>query len=132
MNTAKLCTWIGLIVLLSFTASQAAVSDFSGIWRNVDRNTRGITQLNVATIGSKAKLHAWGACHPQDCDWGTVIARYAPADMLKAYYKNSFSERILVLTKRGSAELKVEMRTRYTDNSGRPNSTAIYRFPGCR
>ena len=128
MNSAKLCTWIGLIVLLSFTASQAAVSDFSGIWRNVDSNTRGITQLNIATAGSKAKLHAWGACHPQDCDWGTVIARYAPADMLKAYYKNSFSERILVLTKRGTAELKVEMRTRYTDNSGRPNSTAVYRF----
>lgn len=128
MKTLRLLGWIVLILLVPIAASQAAVNDFAGLWRNVDTNTRGITQLSIAVTGSRAKLHTWAACHPQACDWGTVTARYAPNNTLKAYYKNSFSERILVLTKTGTAKLKVEILTRYTDNSGRPDRTAFYRF----
>ncbi len=128
MKIVKLLGWMALIVLIPMTASQASVNDFAGLWRNIDSGTRGITKLTIATAGTGAKLRTWGACHPQACDWGTVDARYAPANMLKAYYKNSFSERLLVLTKTSSAGLKVEMRTHYTDHSGRPDATAIYQF----
>lgn len=120
--------WMGLMVLIPMTASHAAINDFAGLWRNVDTNTRGITRLSIEVTGPRAKLHTWAACRPKECDWGAVTARLGADKKLKAYYQNSFSERILVLTKTGAADLKVEMLTRYTDNSGRPNRTAIYRF----
>jgi hypothetical protein len=127
MKIVKLLVWMGLIVLIPMAASQAAVNDFAGLWQNIDTDTRGITQLSIAVTGTKAKIHTWAACHPKACDWGTVTARLAPNNMLKAYYKNNFSERILVLAKTGN-HLKVDMLTRYTGNSGRPDKKAVYQF----
>jgi hypothetical protein len=127
MRIVQLLVWMGLIALMPITASQAAVNDFTGLWQNIDTNTRGITRMQIMGNGSSAKLHTWAACHPQACDWGTTTARLAPNNMLKAYYKNNFSERILVLTKTGT-NLKVSILTRYTDNSGRPDRKAVYQF----
>ena len=45
---------------------------FSGKWRNDNTQTRGITRLEVQQSGNLAAVHAWGACSPQDCDWGTA------------------------------------------------------------
>jgi hypothetical protein len=49
-------------------------SALSGDWRNDNPQTRGITRLEVRRKGDLVVVHAWGACSPQDCDWGTEKA----------------------------------------------------------
>jgi hypothetical protein len=43
---------------------------FSGSWHNEDRHTRGLTHLDIYNRGDQIFVHAWGKCHPRDCDWG--------------------------------------------------------------
>lgn len=46
-------------------------SPFSGVWRNDNPQTRGITKLDVQQTGETVIVRAWGTCLPQPCDWGT-------------------------------------------------------------
>jgi hypothetical protein len=47
-----------------------SMDQFAGSWTNVDTNTGGITTLEIRVSGDSADVHAWGKCHPSDCDWG--------------------------------------------------------------
>ena len=79
---------ISLFVLSFFAPSYAAgITDFSGTWNNADRATKGVTKLEISVKGSSASVHAWGKCHPQDCDWGSVPARYYKDGTLRATYR---------------------------------------------
>jgi hypothetical protein len=53
------------------TVPRASDSQLSGHWSNDNPQTRGITRLEVQQNGDLVAVHAWGACSPQDCDWGT-------------------------------------------------------------
>jgi hypothetical protein len=44
---------------------------FGGTWLNDDPHTRVNTKLVIAQDGSRVSVHAFGACSPHDCDWGT-------------------------------------------------------------
>lgn len=48
-----------------------AKSLFAGNWKNDSPNTLGITRLEIQQEGETVRVHAWAACPPQDCDWGT-------------------------------------------------------------
>ena len=63
-----------LLLLISLSTCTASLSQFAGDWTNVDSNTGGITTLSIGISGGSANVHAWGKCHPTDCDWGTVPA----------------------------------------------------------
>jgi len=45
--------------------------DLLGTWVNVDSNTRGIVKIILGSART-LRVHAYGACHPTPCDWGTV------------------------------------------------------------
>ena len=60
--------------LLLATSAQAGLNDLRGAWINVDDNTRGITKVVIGGEGANPTLNTWGACHPNDCDWGEVSA----------------------------------------------------------
>lgn len=49
-------------------------SSLTGNWKNDDPQTRGITRLAILQVGETVNVHAWGACSPQDCDWGAQPA----------------------------------------------------------
>jgi len=68
-----------LVLLVSLSTCTASLAQFAGDWSNVDPNTGGITKLSIAISGASANVHAWGKCHPTDCDWGSVNAfAFAP------------------------------------------------------
>jgi len=46
-------------------------SPFAGNWKNDSPEARGITRLEIQQDGETVHVHAWAACSPQDCDWGT-------------------------------------------------------------
>ena len=43
----------------------------AGKWKNSNPQTRGIPRLELRQTGNVVLVHAWGACSPRDCDWGT-------------------------------------------------------------
>jgi hypothetical protein len=64
-----------VIGLLSIAPAMAAVADFEGAWKNADPTTRGISQVTIRTEGQEVFVHAFGKCHPRDCDWGEADAQ---------------------------------------------------------
>jgi len=69
------CLAAVLLLLLTATGGLAGMAQFDGSWTNVDTNTRGITKLDIAVMGTNAKVQGWGSCHPNDCDWGRFRLR---------------------------------------------------------
>lgn len=114
------------------------LSFYSGTWKNVDSETRGLTTLNVRTAGNSVWVHAWGRCHPSDCDWGEVSATaFSPgvasdpainAQKVTAVFQTSFSNTELDLTPAADDSLEANTQTRFTDNSGRSPYSASYTF----
>lgn len=44
-----------------------------GSWYNIDENTGGVTKITIEKPDSEIFVQAWGACVPQDCDWGRTL-----------------------------------------------------------
>jgi hypothetical protein len=119
-----------LLLFISLSTCSASLAQFAGDWNNVDPNTGGITKLSISVSGASSNVHAWGKCHPTDCDWGSVNAfAFAPdvssdpvsqAQALMATFVTTFSETTLFIKAQGS-QLSVQSYTRFTDNSGRSN-----------
>src|ERR1035441_8885571 len=55
---------------LSVSCSHQAADKFRGVWVNEDSRTRGVTKVEIRSEERGLLIHVWGACHPQDCDWG--------------------------------------------------------------
>ncbi|MBF0585959.1 hypothetical protein INT08_07625 [Prosthecochloris sp. N3] len=127
-----------MLLLLHQSLGFASISQFTGTWTNTDPDTRGITKLQITKDGSGIRLHAWGKCHPEDCDWGEVVAHpYAPnvsSDMMQrtravtAVFTEGFKETVIVVRSAGKNKLQANAFTRFTDGSNRSNYTSFYRF----
>ena len=107
--------------------------DLLGTWVNVDSNTRGMVKIILGYAGT-LRVHAYGACHPNPCDWGTVngltygnSVSSSRAVAFSATYKFSFKTTIVT----GSylwGYLVVETYDHFTDNSGRYDYFSRYIF----
>jgi len=125
------------LVMLVPSTAHAQLSRFEGAWRNVDPATSGLTTLQISTSGT-VKVHAWGKCHPTDCDWGEVTGyAYGPnvsanlsatARAISAVYTTGFSETIMIIRPLGRDQLEASVFTRFTDTSGRTAYTDTYRL----
>ncbi|UCE04484.1 MAG: hypothetical protein JSW07_12720 [bacterium] len=128
---------ITIIVLAMVSTTFASLNQFVGRWQNIDPNTKGVTTLNIVMSGTKVTVHAWGKCHPQDCDWGTVDAiAYAPnvssnlvktARALSAVFKTDFSNTLMVIKPLKGKQLQAEVFTHFT-SGGRTDYNAVYKF----
>jgi hypothetical protein len=126
------------ITLLTVSTASADINQFAGKWKNVDPLTRGITTIHIDVSGSRIKIQTWGKCHPSDCAWGFAEGTaYAPsvqsnlvekADTISTIYLTSFSQMILIIRPAEEGQIKVELLTKYTDQSGRANTRHIETF----
>ncbi|NTW52550.1 MAG: hypothetical protein HGB22_08180 [Chlorobiaceae bacterium] len=127
-----------IVFLLYQTLGFAAINQFTGSWKNTDPNTSGITTLVISGNGNALQLHAWGKCHPQDCDWGEVPAyAYAPgvsapiepaARAVSALFTTGFSQTLVIVQPEGNNAIRATTYTRFTDGSRRSNYTSSYTF----
>jgi hypothetical protein len=88
----------------------------AGNWINDNPQTRGITKLDVEQKGDAVTVHAWGACHPQDCDWGTENGLAGGNSAGVAWDQGFVLRKMTVST--DSSRLRMEMDSVYRD--GRP------------
>ncbi|MBN1929270.1 MAG: hypothetical protein JW764_06990 [Chlorobiaceae bacterium] len=138
MKKPLLSAALAIVFLLSYSIGFAALNQFTGNWKNTDPNTRGLTTLVISGSANALKMHAWGKCHPQDCDWGEVDAyAYAPnvsapidpsAQAVSAVYTTGFSQTLVIVTPAGKNAIRAQVYTRFTDNSNRSNYKATYAF----
>jgi hypothetical protein len=49
-------------------------SPFVGNWITTNVATRGIVKLEITAVEDGLSVHAFGACHPEPCDWGSAKA----------------------------------------------------------
>jgi hypothetical protein len=109
------------------------ITKAQGEWRNVDANTRGVTRFVLA--GNPMTLHAWGACHPTDCDWGAVptspfheSVSGGQVGALRALFRTSFDEVTVIVTPVPGEMLHAQFLTHFTDRSGRADTSENYQF----
>ena len=123
-------------VLVAPSTASAQLSLFQGNWTNTDP-AGGLPRLQIST-GVPVRVHAWGQCHPSDCDWGTVDGfAYGPnvnsnlntsAQAISALFRTSFSETTLIIRPARGGRLQADVYTRFTDSSGRTAYTATHFF----
>jgi hypothetical protein len=138
MKKLRITAILAFMFLLYNSLSYAALNQMTGNWKNADPNTRGLTTLAISGNGYSLRMHAWGKCHPQDCDWGEVAAyAYAPdvsspldptAQAVSAVFTTGFSQTLVIVRPAGNNRLRVEAYTRFTDGSNRSSYTEVYTF----
>lgn len=84
-----------------------------GVWKNADPDTRGVTKLVILRKDGKTFVHAWGKCHPQDCDWGEARGA-VEGDILKVTWRWVGGTRDMSIRLKGK-HLKTETINVYDD-----------------
>jgi hypothetical protein len=109
----------------------AAAESMNGLWVNVDPNTRGLVRIEI----HDRRIHPYGACHPDLCDWGVLKARSfaagvdsSPATAMLARQATSFSRSEISLSLEAHGRLRVEVFTHFTDQSGRADYRSVDYF----
>jgi hypothetical protein len=97
-----------------------AKTTFQGVWQNKDPATRSITKLEIKQSGDKVTVHAWGKCHPKDCDWGEESGAMRK-NTASVAWDQGFVVRKMTLTLQGK-DLTVLTDSTYRDNRPRRQS----------
>ncbi len=103
--------------------------DFTGLWVNEDDQTRGITKCKISFENSNIVVQMWGACHPEDCDWGENVANEVKKETNKfeLLWDQEFAESAITY-EIIDGKLKLTNKRRYKDNSGRSDGTSVEYF----
>jgi len=130
--------FLALALTLSVSAAFSQIGEVMGEWKNVNPNTAGLTRVQITEGGTDVSIHAWGKCHPDDCDWGTVPGHLygksvtdslvPAAHAISAISRTSFSETVIIVHLTSPGQLQVETMTRFIDGSGRTSYTHIDTF----
>ncbi len=89
----------------------------SGEWKNDNAQTRGITRIQILIILT-ARVQAWSACSPQDCDWGEKRGTYNDDGSMTIVWDQGHVSRTMTLT-RDADRLLMLLDSVYKD--GRPS-----------
>lgn len=107
-----------LAALLPASGQTNDTAGFIGDWTNKDFQTRSVTRVQIRLAGGHVSVHAWGRCHPAECDWGNATAT-VNGRVLSVTWKESFAVRTQEFTLQTDGSLQVSEHTHFTDNSGR-------------
>jgi hypothetical protein len=135
----KVITVLALLVpMILSPITFASLNQFAGTWSNIDPTTRGLTRLEITLNGNKVFVHAYGSCHPRDCDWGEAEAiPYAPnvgsilaetAQALTITYNRDHADQIMIIRRVEGERLQVELFTHFKDGSRRSDYTTVDTF----
>ena len=105
--------------------SPTAAAPFQGTWTNKDPNARGITKLVITQNDAEVKVHAWGKCHPSDCDWGEEDGGIVDNTAVVTW-DQKFVIRKMKLTLQGNNELRSVTDSVYSDNRPRQKSEEVF------
>jgi hypothetical protein len=115
--------------------AQVVTNNLNGTWFNVNARTRGLAQIEI----HDKKIHPYGACHPDPCDWGVLKAKSFASTVdsgfavaLMAKQNTSFSDSEITLSLEHDGRLRAEVFTHFTDGSGRADYRSVDYFERIR
>jgi cytochrome c biogenesis protein CcmG, thiol:disulfide interchange protein DsbE len=99
----------------------------TGTWVSQQDNG-GITRIAIRKDGTRTLVHAWGSCHPLDCDWGDAEANAWNAIPV-AIWKQGFATTRVQLIPVPDGRMIAASDTEFGDGSGRtdPGSVDFFR-----
>ncbi len=102
---------------------------FNGLWINEDSQTRAITKCKISYKNNSFVVQMWGACQPQDCDWGENVANdvQKETDKFQLLWNQEFAESF-VTYEIIDGRLKVTDKRHYKDNSNRLDYSLVEYF----
>jgi hypothetical protein len=62
-----------------------------GIWRNTNRETRGIAKVEITVRGSRLIVRAFGTDEPRPSDWGEVEAEHIFGNNISSHVAAGFT-----------------------------------------
>jgi len=106
--------------------SESIKYNLTGVWVNQDEETRSITKCEIRYEEDRFYIHLWGACHPQDCDWGENATDELDGETqeLTLNWDQGFVERTQTLVIK-DGKLVLTTNSHYKDDSGRPDSSEV-------
>ena len=122
---AKIAMGAGFAALVAFTSPAFAETraDYFGHWENVDPATRSIVKVDISPgPGNKIRVRVYGACHPNPCDWGEVIADQATlagSIIYRVNYDQGFAIKHVRFNINPIGTLKVRTQVNFTEADGR-------------
>jgi hypothetical protein len=128
--------WLAGLLFGIPLCTTAGIDQFVGEWKNVDPNARGISKIQISSVGGQLKVHVFGNCRPQECDWGEVAAQELVPDFssnlsystqaVSAQFLIGLSRVIVLVHLGGRGQLMVEALTFPPDGSGRARSRDVF------
>ena len=127
IKAATLAPSLGRAIRLSrLNADVETSKPFQGTWISSDSNTGGITRLVVYQEADQLYVHAWGKCHPTDCDWGSEKVTVA-GNSASVNWDQGFVLRRMQLVIRDSATLAITMHSEYRDSRKPQDAEDVFR-----
>jgi hypothetical protein len=135
-----------VIVAAAAVASQADArcveQEMAGAWVNTDPHARWLGKVEIdfpcydaGEAGPAARVHAYGVCYPNACDWGRADAHdaaWSAADRqytrLEVRYNRGHAVKHLTLLRLARIRLLVFSDVRFTGSGGRSGFTRIEYF----
>ena len=101
--------------------SMPAAPAFVGYWVNERLDTQGITRAEIHSQANTIFVHMWGACSPDDCDWGETTTSFADASdgVLSLTWLETYKVETQQLSVLPDSRLRIVGHTHFTDGSGR-------------
>jgi hypothetical protein len=88
---------------------------FVGMWTNEDLNTGGNTRFEISEVDGMVAVHAYGKCHPTDCDWETELGTVS-GSTASLVWDQGFVVRDMAMELLDETRMKVTTFHRYTDS----------------
>jgi len=107
------------------TGGDEAQASFAGTWVNNDPNTPSLTRLIITQDGNGVSVHAFGKCHPTDCDWGARNG-FVAGGVANVTWDQGFVMRTMRLTLDSPGHLRSAMDSVYNDNRPRQHSEEAF------
>lgn len=108
-----------LLLLPTCLMAQTSLIDPTvGSWSNTDLHPSGFTRIDVRRDGTNTIVHAWGSCHPTDCDLGETRAELSNG-ILTAVWLNGFETVRMQLIPQPDDGLAAIANHEFTDGSER-------------
>lgn len=96
-------------------------NDFNGLWVNQGDQKKMITKCKILYKDNSYIVQMWGACMPEDCEWGENVATDVEkgADRFELLWDREFAESNITY-ELIDGKLKMTHKRSFKDNSGRP------------
>ncbi len=122
---------IGGPVTFTYTVLSLGLNVLAGTWVNENPETGNNTRDIFSIDGNAVFVHAFGACSPQDCDWGTVTgdtSAWLSTHKITAVWNQGFVVSTQTIEFISSERLTITTHYDFTPEDGRTDFSATENF----